>query len=334
MRNRTVHSNPNGLRLVLIALAAITAMGVSAAAGALVQSRLAEPDRPALSPHQERVISERVSRDSAYVRENVNQLAAKVGDLQAQLIAMDGLSKRVANAAGVSYTDPEVLTSLASPPGDGPAIMDDIQAGVPVLAGAGPVDISWTAEGLGRQLDKLTYQLSEQKDWLGMLDLVLTKRMGAEAGLPDIMPVDYPFLSSSFGWRRHPISGRHIMHEGLDFAAPRGTPIHAASGGVVTDARYVSGYGKLVEINHGNGVVTRYAHASSLNVKQGDLVEKGQMIARVGSTGRSTGPHLHFEVRMAGHPLDPTLFLPAQDDSDHLVASVSEGKKANVAQLR
>lgn len=99
------------------------------------------------------------------------------------------------------------------------------------------------------------------------------------------------------------------MHEGLDFAAPRGTPILAASGGVVTEARYVPGYGKMVEINHGNGVVTRYAHASSISVKLGELVTKGQQIARVGSTGRSTGNHLHYEVRVAGYPLDPTLFL-------------------------
>lgn len=337
MQHRSVHSNSNGLRRMFIALAAITALGVSAAAGALVHSRLSEAERPKLSADQERFISDQISRDSAYVRENVSQLAAKVGNLQAQLIAMGGLSKRVADAAGVSYTDPEVLASLA-PTDDAtmaaaePAIMDDIHAGGPPqqTAMAGSVEVSWTAEGLGRQLDEMTRQLSEQKDWFSMLDLVLTKRQGAEAGLPDIMPVDYPYLSSSFGWRRHPISGRHIMHEGLDFAAPRGTPIHAASGGVVTEARYVSGYGKLIEINHGNGVVTRYAHASSLNVKQGDLVEKGQMIARVGSTGRSTGPHLHFEVRMAGHPLDPTLFLPQQEDPAHLVASASSSEKAIV----
>src|SRR3546814_6252017 len=104
------------------------------------------------------------------------------------------------------------------------------------------------------------------------------------------------------------------MHEGLELAAPKGTPTHAASGGVVTEARYVPGYGKLVEVSHGNGLITRYAHASSINVKVGDLVEKGQLLARVGSSGRSTGPHLHFEVRMAGHPLDPTLFLARQED--------------------
>jgi murein DD-endopeptidase MepM/ murein hydrolase activator NlpD len=236
---------------------------------------------------------------------------------------MDLLGKRVAKAAGVSYTDPEVQASLEQPAVN---VMDDI----PSAAGAA----QWTAEGLGRRLDTLSAQLSEQKDWMGMLDLVLTRRAGAENGLPSFQPVEYPYLSSSFGWRRHPITGRHVMHEGLDFAAPKGTPIHAASGGVVTEARYVSGYGKMVEINHGNGIVTRYAHASSINVKLGDLVEKGQMIARVGSTGRSTGSHLHFEVRMAGHPLDPTLFLPSQETADRLVADASEQTSGGLSKVR
>lgn len=297
-----IDSTRKGARGLAIAVLAIAAMGVSAAAGAWVQSRMGHHERPSLSAEQEQVIARQLSRDSAFVRENVNQLAARVGDLRAQVIAMDGLSRRVAKAAGVSYTDPEVQASLDE---DSAPAMDDIRGGA----------ARWSAEGLGRELDTLARQLSDQKDWLGMLDLVLTKRAGAETGLPNFTPVDYPYISSSFGWRRNPVTGRHTLHEGLDFAAPKGTPIHAASGGVVTEARYVSGYGKLVEITHGNGLVTRYAHASSINVKLGDLIEKGQMIARVGSTGRSTGPHLHFEVRMAGHPLDPKLFLPAPSEA-------------------
>src|SRR5690606_15111503 len=152
-----------------------------------------------------------------------------------------------------------------------------------------------------------------------MMDLALTRRAGVEASLPSLMPVDYPYLSSSFGWRRHPISRRHVMHEGLDFAAPRGTPIFAASSGVVTVAGYKSGYGKMVEIHHGNDIVTRYAHASKVNVKVGDIVERGQTIAAVRSTGHSTGPHLHFEVRMAGHPLDPVLFLEKPEPTPTLL---------------
>lgn len=319
-RNRSLDSTKRG-RTIAGTLLVVAAMGASAVAGAWVQSQ--RTPAPALSAEQERILAEQVSRDSAYVRQNVNLLASKVGDLQARLIAMGGLSKRVADAAGVSYTNPEVQATLDHVAE--PIVMDDITT---------PEGTSWSAEGLGRQLDTMTLQLSQQKDWFAMLDLVLTKRNGVEASLPTLTPVNYPYLSSSFGWRRNPVTGRHAMHEGLDFAAPKGTPIHAASGGVVTQARYVPGYGKMVEVSHGNGLVTRYAHASSINVKAGDLIEKGQMIARVGSTGRSTGSHLHFEVRMAGHPLDPTLFLAPQQAPGQLVANASEAADAIVSQVR
>ena len=143
-----------------------------------------------------------------------------------------------------------------------------------------------------------------------MLDFTLTRRGADLARLPSSMPVsDYPYLSSSYGWRRNPVTGRYAMHEGLDFAAPRGTAIKAASAGIVVAAGYQSGYGKTVEIDHGDGLLTRYAHASELLVKPGDVVERGQQIAKVGSTGRSTGSHLHFEVRVAGKAMDPRTFL-------------------------
>lgn len=318
--NQSIDSNGKRLRTAVIALMAGAAMAASAVAGAWVQSQLGA--RPMLDAEQSRAIAEQASRDSAYIRENVSLLASKVGDLQAKLITMDSISKRVADAAGVLYTDPEIQANLepsATPVMD--YITDD--QGAP-----------WSAQGLGQQLDSLSQQLSEQKDWFTMLDLVLTKRVGTEARLPTYSPVNYPYLSSSFGWRRNPVTGRHAMHEGLDFAAPKGAPIYAASGGVVTEARTVPGYGKSVQIAHGNGLVTRYAHASAINVKQGDVVEKGQVIARVGSTGRSTGSHLHFEVRMAGHALDPTLFLAKQQAADQLVAHASKEVAAIVPQVR
>lgn len=320
MRNRVSDSNKKSFRVVILTLAAGAALAASAAAGAWVQSQLSV--RPVLSADQERAIAEQALRDSAYIRQNVNLLASKVGDLQAKLITMDGVSKRVADAAGISYTDPEIYASLdhtAMP------VMDYI---------TDEQGAAWTAQSLGRELDALTAQLSEQKDWFAMLDLVMTKRMGVEASLPTYTPVNYPYLSSSFGWRRNPVTGRHSMHEGLDFAAPKGALIHAASGGAVTQARYVPGYGKMVEIDHGNGLVTRYAHASSIKVKLGDLVEKGQEIARVGSTGRSTGAHLHFEVRMAGHALDPTLFLAKQQAPEQMVVEATKAVEAIVPQVR
>ncbi len=320
MRNRLNDSNAKVLKTPVAVLLAVAAMAASAAAGAWVQAQYSNDSGPAyLTQGQELAISAQVSRDSSYIRENINVLAAKVGDLQAKIIAMNGLSKRVAQIAGVSYTDPEVHASLDAP------VMDYVSA---------DSGDTGSAESLGRQLDILQQQVIEQRDWFAMLDLALTKRVGAEASLPTLQPVNYPYLSSSYGWRRHPITRRHTMHEGLDFAAPKGTPIYAASGGVVVESGYHAGYGNMVEINHGNGLVTRYAHASKLTAKVGDLVTKGQMIARVGSTGQSTGPHLHFEVRMAGHPLNPTLFLAKPEKPDTLLVDAAKHVEAILPEVR
>ncbi len=125
---------------------------------------------------------------------------------------------------------------------------------------------------------------------------------------PLLVPVDGE-LSSEFGMRTHPVHGDHRMHTGVDVAAPTGTPIRAAAGGEVVFAGDRGGYGLTIEIDHGNGRTTRYAHQSALDVEVGQRVERGQVIGRVGSTGVSTGPHLHFEVRVDGEPIDPRLHL-------------------------
>lgn len=252
--------------------------------------------------------------DPAHSRERYNQLASRLGELQARLIELDGQVQRVLQAAGVVHTEPEIHSSLEQ-------IMGEVQSA------AAPDD-------LDRQLDSLATELEAQGDSLAVLDLLLTRRAGLDASIPDYRPVDYPYLTSSFGWRRNPVTGRHAMHEGLDFAAPRGTPIYAASAGLVTYARYHGSYGRMVEIAHGNGLSTRYAHASALKVKEGDLVDRGQLIALVGSTGRSTGSHLHYEVRMAGHALDPVLFLPVDDAPASLVAAAVDDDGAQASKLR
>lgn len=121
--------------------------------------------------------------------------------------------------------------------------------------------------------------------------------------------MDVPYQVSGFGWRIDPFNGRGAMHEGVDFAAPVGTPILAAAGGIVITAEAHPQYGNMVELDHGNGLVTRYAHASRLTAKVGELVKRGQKVAEVGSTGHSTGPHLHFEVREHGIAKNPSNFL-------------------------
>lgn len=302
----SLDAKAKGVRRTVIALVALVSLGVSAAAGALVQSHWGERGGVSLDVDM-------AQSQAAAMQDNVTRLAEKVGGLQAKLIEMDGVSKRVAKAAGIEYTDPELAGAM---PVQDLAVMDSMDG----------ADLVWNADRLGEQLDNLAKQMSEQQDWFQMLDSVLTERTGNEARLPNYRPVDYDEVASSFGWRRHPISGRHALHEGLDFPAPKGTPIYAASGGVVSEARYMTGYGKLVEINHGNGMSTRYAHASSIVVKLGDVVEKGQLIARVGSTGQSTGSHLHFEVRMAGHALDPKLFLPAREYVEQQIAQLDSDK--------
>lgn len=267
-------------------------------------------------------------RDTDFLRGNMNLLAAKVGALQAKLVSIDGLGQRVAKVAGVAYTDPELAKQLAvaqpealTQP-EATQVMDDLFTDHPPPSAA-------SAEALGRQLDEIQARLSQQSDNLKLLDAALTKRSADQARMPTAMPItDYPYLSSSYGWRRNPVTGRTAMHEGLDFAAPSGTPILAASGGVVLEAKFQPGFGNMVEIDHGDGLITRYAHASSLMVKQGQLVDRGQQVARVGSSGRSTGPHLHFEVRLAGQPLDPRLFLGSQQHAPPAVAQATATEPA------
>jgi len=133
---------------------------------------------------------------------------------------------------------------------------------------------------------------------------------GALASAPVHMPITDAFRrSSGFGNRKDPFTGARAFHAGLDFAAPTGTAVFPAGNGTVTFAGRMSGYGNLVEVDHGNGLVTRYGHLSAILVSKGDTVTTGEQIARVGSTGRSTGPHLHFEVRRADSPIDPKLFI-------------------------
>jgi murein DD-endopeptidase MepM/ murein hydrolase activator NlpD len=136
----------------------------------------------------------------------------------------------------------------------------------------------------------------------------------ALAAIPTAMPAASMMLSSGFGYRSDPFTGGGAMHAGLDFKGPVGTPILAAAEGKVVLAGFHGGYGNMIEIRHANGLVTRYAHLSGLNVRSGQMVERGVQIGRMGSTGRSTGSHLHFEVRQNGQAINPRKFLEVNPD--------------------
>lgn len=144
--------------------------------------------------------------------------------------------------------------------------------------------------------------------------------------VPSDKPVKAASLTSSFGTRTDPFKGRRAMHGGIDLAGPVGTPIYATADGVVLRSGWNSGgYGNMVEIDHGNGIVTRYAHMSQVLIKKGARISRGQQIGKMGSTGRSTGSHLHYEVRIDGKPVNP---IPFMKSTDYLVAMQQQNDQA------
>jgi murein DD-endopeptidase MepM/ murein hydrolase activator NlpD len=157
-------------------------------------------------------------------------------------------------------------------------------------------------------LDQLTNQ---RTDVMTVIESRLFEQKIKKMLVPTEPPVKDVGLGSGFGWRIDPFTGRSALHTGLDFPAEPGTPIFAAAGGVVVAQEFHPQYGNMIEVDHGNDLITLYGHSSRVIVKKGDLIKRGQKIAEVGSTGRSTGSHLHFEVLVQGVPQDPQKFLNA-----------------------
>lgn len=186
---------------------------------------------------------------------------------------------------------------MSEPPGRGGAL----STGVPAQ--------DLTLNEFAWQLDALSKHMENRSDYMGVLENRLFDAKVKKKLMPTVKPVDVNWNASSFGWRIDPITGQNALHEGVDFLVDTGTPIHAAADGLVVVAEFHPQYGYMVDIDHGNDFATRYAHASKLLVKAGDLVQRGGVIAESGSTGRSTGPHVHFEVRHKGVAQNPNRFL-------------------------
>ncbi len=166
-----------------------------------------------------------------------------------------------------------------------------------------------TEPDLRAAIAELASAVGHRDEYMNYVEADVLQNSVLKDMLPNSKPVSVAYRSSSYGWRIDPFNGNRAFHEGLDFTAATGTKIRAAGDGIVTAAVHTPAYGNLVKLNHGAGLETRYAHASKLLVKNGDRVVKGQVIALVGSTGRSTGPHLHYEIRLNGSPLDPRKYL-------------------------
>jgi len=229
-----------------------------------------------------------------FLRENLNAMAVKLGEMQAQLMRLDALGERVSALAGLKTQE----FRFTETPGRGGAV-----SRVPAR--------SLSMDEFGHQLDRLSRQVENRTDYLGILESQLFDARVKKKLMPTIPPVEGGWSASSFGWRIDPFNGMQAMHEGIDFVVAPGTAIFAAAGGVVTYAGLHHQYGYMVEIDHGNDFTTRYAHCSRLFVKEGDVVQRGRKVSESGSTGRATGPHLHFEVRYRGEAQNPSQFLQA-----------------------
>ena len=288
-RSRAIHLS--GTRLALAGLAlSLALMIVAAGLYHLVFLKGAREGWPVVGSLVRLVVKDEFEQRDRFMRENLDVLARKLGEMQAKLTQLESLGERVSGLAGINPAE------IKNKPGQGGALI----SGRPLSM----EELQVTLADLGRLTDQRT-------DLLTVLESRLFDQKMRSMMVPTQKPVSLGSLGSEFGWRIDPITGHSALHTGLDFQADTGTPILAAAGGVVVAREYHPEYGNMVEIDHGNDLVTRYAHASAVLVKKGDLVKRGQQIATVGTTGRSTGAHLHFEVLVQGIPQDPQKFLAA-----------------------
>ena len=241
---------------------------------------------------------QRLSVEEARVaaEENLNALTLRLGRMQAHVMRLDALGERITRIAGLD--DGEF--NFSEPPAQG-----------------GPEEVGRVvgatrlAPDFINQFDELAQQLADRERQLTVLENMIRNRNLQAEIMPSGRPVHKGWISSRYGMRNDPFSGKRAYHNGLDIAAPEGTDVFGVAAGVVTWASRRGGYGKLVEINHGNGYTTRYAHLKSILVEVGDTIPKGQLIGKLGTTGRSSGPHVHFEVRIDGKTVDPMTYVRA-----------------------
>lgn len=241
-----------------------------------------------LPPHLKGTIISSQSHLDAY--------AKQIGELQARIMRLDAQNQRLAKLAGdkSQQNNPTEFTpSYLLPSRGGPLVQDK------------PMSES----ELKLAIEALMNTVDARDEYQSVVEAKILQQSVLKDMLPNSSPVRAGYNSSSYGWRIDPFNGHKAFHEGLDFPASTGTPILAAADGIVSATEQTPDYGNIVKINHGSGLETRYAHASKILVKAGERVTKGQQVALVGNTGRSTGPHLHYEIRLNGNPLDPRQYL-------------------------
>jgi murein DD-endopeptidase MepM/ murein hydrolase activator NlpD len=288
-RSRAIHLS--GSRLVLASVTlSLVLMLMAAGLYHWVFLKGARERWPVIGTLVRLVVQDEFEQRDRFMRENLDAMARKLGDMQAKMLQLEALGERVSGLAGINPNDIKVAAARGGRLVEGRSLtLQELQATL-------------------NDLDQLT---GENSDLLTVMESQLFDQRMKKLMSPTQHPVLAGHLGSAYGWRIDPFTGRSALHTGLDFQADVGTQIQAAAGGVVVAAEVHPQYGNMVEVDHGNNLVTRYAHASRLLVKKGEVVKRGQRVAEVGTTGRSTGPHLHFEVLVQGVPQDPQRFLAA-----------------------
>lgn len=222
---------------------------------------------------------------------DVDALAARLGEMQAELMRLNALGERLVQMAGLNS---EEFDFTKPPPQGGP---DD-----------GPLK-DYTIKEIASELGSVVSLVKDRKRKLDILEESIMERDLTAQSVPSGWPVRSGYITSNYGYRIHPIKRKRRFHQGIDFAAPRGSPVVAVADGVVTFSGKKGGYGRIVEIKHVGGLITRYAHNQANLVKEGQMVRRGQKIASVGSSGTATGPHCHFEVLKDGSAVNPKRYI-------------------------
>ena len=284
---RTLHIMPRHIALGAFAFCGLVFLCSVAFSALSLHLRLPIVEDVLLSVQQKEL---RKTRD--FITNNLNLMATRLGELQGRLLQLDTLGNRVSDLAGIKRKLP--AEGEAKPGQGGPFL---------------PAPMS--ASELQQEIERLASAVEQRAEELAFMEFHLLEKRIEERLMPTTLPVRNAVIGSGFGYRNDPFAGLRARHDGLDFSAPSGTPVVAAADGVVLTAAYHPEFGNMIDVDHGDGLLSRYAHLSKMDVAESQIVRRGERIGAVGSTGRSSGPHLHFEVRVAGVPQNPQKFLQA-----------------------
>lgn len=284
--------------LLVATLLALTVLALCAWAGYhAAMTRVA--DRPVVPPYllaqwHETLQSQEKQLDALQrdAREQVDAMTLRLGELQGRLLRLDALGQRFVENGAVAADE---FNFDEVPAVGGPEEAADAE--------------SFRTPQLTDMINQLDQRIRDREQQLRLLDTLISNRRLEDERFVAGRPITWGWLSSPFGYRSDPFNGKRTWHNGVDLAGKEGSDIISVAGGVVTFAGERHGYGNLVEIDHGDGLVTRYAHAKTVEVEIGQVVQKGQAIATMGSTGRSTGPHVHFEVLQSGKARNPVKYI-------------------------